>query len=758
MSTELGAIPAAPQPAERPPVLEQTAGVAPAHPRPRNWPLRIGSALVLLVIIVAFLGPWLAPADPMGRVAVLQIGGKISGPPYPPGAPGFLLGSDRAGRDIFSRLLWGIQPTLALVAIIAIVRLLLGVAIGLAAGYGDGLSRRISDFAIRIALAVPVLVVALATIAFIGIQRGLFAFLLGLCLTGWGESARYVETQVRMVSHQPFMEAAQSLGAPRRHLVLYHIVRHVLPLAAMLLALEVSSTLMTTAALGFLGYYLGGGAWVTTEDWVARSTAGMPELGQMLATAIEQIFNPWPMVIVGGVVVIIVFGFSLLGEGLRRQLEGENGYGIPILDRTLNWLGSVINRTPSRGRRSGSLRALQAATALTAAAAVVVLLIGWFGRDAVRASNPTFSLTSPGGQLWATQRHDPYGTMAIAGAGPLAPVVLWSYQHDAGFAGAPAIAADGSLFLATSDNGVVKVDAQGALQQRWSLPAKPVGSPAIGPDGTVYVVDAGPGLSALAADGTVRWRFTSEGRRPTSGPIVGPDGTIYFTRVDRIQAVNPDGQERWLTQPAESSQEQPPRLSPDGALLFLGSNIYDAQTGNPAPVVLPIRDDLRFMNPQFATGADGAMYLLAGNTAIRWQITDDTAAADRVITWDVGGLNIYLPTNAGIAADGSFWLFFGNGFTNARLAWLDADSKALANMEGPQRNAQLIGIAPGGRAYLCIPGRPPTCMVMDRSTRSATWSLDMPAGDGVAGGAVTADRLYMATEDGWLFALADPAS
>lgn len=725
--------------------------------RPRNWPLWIGSALVLLVILVAVLGPVVAPADPMARVSVLKLGDRMVGPPYSPGAPGFLLGSDRAGRDLFSRILWAVRPTLALVAIIAVIRLLLGMTIGLAAGYGHGLLHRSSDLAIRIALAVPVLVVALATIAFVGIQRGIFAFLLGLCLTGWGESARYVETQVRIVGGQPFMEAARSLGAPRRHLVLYHIVRHVLPLAAMLLALEVSGTLMTVAALGFLGYYLGGGAWLTTEDWVARSTAGIPELGQMLATALEQIFNPWPMVVIGGVVVVVVFGFSLLGEGLRRQLEGESGRGIPLLDRALTWVAGALTRTTGPRWRQGSLRALPTAATLTGVAALVVLAIGWLGRSPTATADPAFALAPAGGQLWAAQRHDPYGTLTISDPGPLAPVMLWSYQHDAGFLGSPAIGADGSLYLATNDNGVVQIDAHGQLQQRWSLPAKPAGAPAIGPDGTLYVVDAGPGLSALAPNGTVRWRFTSVGRRPTSGPIVGLDGTIYFTRVDRIQAVGPDGQERWLSPPAATSQDQPPRLSPDGALLFLGSDVYDARTGKPAAAVLPIRDDLRFMSPQFATGADGAMYLLAGNTAIRWRIADGVAQADQVIAWDVGGLNIYLPTDSGIAADGSFWLFFGNGFTNSRLTWLDANSKALANMEAPQRNVHLIGIAPGGRAYLCIPGQPPSCMVMDRNARGKTWSLTLPAGNGVAGGAVTGDRLYLATEDGWLFALADAA-
>ena len=311
-----------------------------------------------LVVVIAVAGPWLAPQDPMARTSVLNIDGKWVGPPFPAFSNGFLLGSDRAGRDIFSRLLWAVRPTLSLVIIIAAVRLLLGLGIGLAAGYGTGWGQRAASVATRLALAVPVLVVALATIAFVGIQRGLLAFLLGLSLTGWAETARYVETQTRVIRQQPFMEAARSMGAPSAHQVIYHILRHLLPLTAMLLAIEISSTLMTTAALGFLGYYIGGGAWLTVEDFVARSTAGIPELGQMLAAAIEQILDPWPMIVVGGFVVVIIFGFSLLGEGLRRRLQGERAGQLSWLHAGLNrvagWInGGILPAAPAARRRWG---------------------------------------------------------------------------------------------------------------------------------------------------------------------------------------------------------------------------------------------------------------------------------------------------------------------------------------------------------------------------------------------------------------------
>ena len=193
--------------------LELRMGAQPdagsAMPRAYNWPLWIGGAIVALVVIVAVAGPWLAPRDPMARVAAIDAGDRWIGLPYPILTPGFWLGSDNAGRDLLSRVLWAVRPTLLLVTIIAVIRLTLGLIVGLVAGFAGPRWQRAADIAVRIALTLPVLVVALAVIAFVGIQRGLLAFLLGLCLTGWAETARYIETQTRMLNTQSYIEAAR---------------------------------------------------------------------------------------------------------------------------------------------------------------------------------------------------------------------------------------------------------------------------------------------------------------------------------------------------------------------------------------------------------------------------------------------------------------------------------------------------------------------------------------------------------------------
>lgn len=719
--------------------------------RRRNWPLRIGLWIMAIMGIIAVAGPWLAPHDPLARTAVVRIGERWVGPPYPPLTAGFLLGSDHAGRDLFSRLLWAIQPTMLLVLVIAALRLGIGMVVGVLAGYSNGSGQRIFAGVLRVALLFPVLVVALAVIAFIGIERGLLAFILGLTLTGWAESARLVETQTRALKHENFIESARSMGASDVHLLLYHVLRHVLPLAAMLFAFEVSATLMATASLGFLGYYIGGGAWLTVEDWVARRAAGVPELGQLLATSFEAILRPWPMVVTGGVVMLIVLGATLVGEGLRRRLQGELEFRVTWLDHLLNWAAGALaqsDTTPS----SASWRRWR--WSVSAGALLVAGAIIWaFSRPPAPVA--TFTLTPAGGHVWPTQRHDSYGTLASTAPGPTAAIELWRVASADRFGSPPVVAADGTLYVVTVSGILKAVDASGSSRWDAALDVTPVGAPAIGPDGTIYVVDAGPGLSAVSPDGAVQWRFQRAGRRATSGPIVAADGTIYFSRVDRVQAVNPDGSERWLSAPVEGLWEEPPRLSPTDDLVFLGVGALARADGAWVDLQLPITEEMRFAGPRITVGANGRHYLTAGNTAIEWELANGKAQVIRSITWEIGGLNIFVPSDAGVAADTTLWLFYGQSFSTARLAWIDANSRLLTNIEGDLRDTNLIGIDPAGRAYLCGRVGRARCLMFDRTTGTAGWDLTMAEGAGVIGGALAAGRLYLTTADGFLFALGE---
>lgn len=722
-------------------------------PSPANWPLRIGLLLVALTLLAAFLGPLLALHDPLERISALRVGTAWIGPPYPLGTPGFLLGSDAAGRDLFSRLLWAIRPTLMMVAMVASVRLGLGLLIGLMAGWLRGGVGRLMDGLITGASAAPVLVVALAAIAFVGIQRGLVAFIVGLCLTGWAETARQVESRTRSVRAEPYIDAARSLGASESRLLFYHTLRHILPLLGMLLAVEVSSVLMATAGLGFLGYYIGGGVWVTVDDFVARNAAGLPELGQMLATSLEQILHPWPMLVVGGVVVTMILGFSLTGEGLRRRLQGETGGRVAASDRFFDWASSRLadrRRPAARNRDRRWIWGILGACLL-----VVAGIFGWraLGPKESPADAPAiFTVAPPGGHPWASARHDAFGTLTLDASGPLTATLLWEFRDESGFSGPPVVAADGTIFVTTTGGVLHGLSADGQVQWSQSLAGAGVGAPALGPDGTIYVADHERGLSAYAPDGSLGWRVELAGRRPTSGPIVSAQNVVYITQGDRVQAVDADGQPLWQSPPIEGYTEEAPRLNGDGTLILLMTDAFTVADGTPMTLLPPVDSAQIFMSPRYITGADGQGYRVVGTTAVQWQITAEGVQSVARVAWQLEGYDVFLPTDTGVTADGLFWLFYGSPYTDTRMVWVERNSSVRKNLAMPLRDSRLIGVDGADNAYICATIAT-VCYGLSYRQDAPLWSVRLPSGGTGIMGALTPDRLYLTTENGFMFAV-----
>jgi ABC-type dipeptide/oligopeptide/nickel transport system permease subunit len=155
--------------------------------------LIIGSLLVLFVILIGIIGPQIAPLDPMEEHAIIKVGDEWHVPPLDAfKVMGYTLGTDEFGRDMLSRILHAVRPTLIMVIIVASVRLVLGTLIGLGAGWSEGRIGRFLDMLITAALSVPILMVALGAIAMLGAEIGLLAFIVGLSINGWGETARFV--------------------------------------------------------------------------------------------------------------------------------------------------------------------------------------------------------------------------------------------------------------------------------------------------------------------------------------------------------------------------------------------------------------------------------------------------------------------------------------------------------------------------------------------------------------------------------------
>jgi ABC-type dipeptide/oligopeptide/nickel transport system permease subunit len=218
----------------------------PPH-RKTNWSLIVGSLLVLFVILIGIIGPQVSAQDPMEEHTIIKIGDEWHIPPLDAfEVQGYTLGTDEFGRDLLTRILHAVRPTLIMVIIVASVRLVLGTLIGLGAGWSDGRIGRFLDILITAALSVPILMVALGAIALLGAEIGLLAFIVGLSINGWGETARFVREQTRLIKGQLYIESAHAMGASAFQMLIHHVLRQIMPMVWMLFAFEISGTLMVT--------------------------------------------------------------------------------------------------------------------------------------------------------------------------------------------------------------------------------------------------------------------------------------------------------------------------------------------------------------------------------------------------------------------------------------------------------------------------------------------------------------------------------
>lgn len=734
----------------------------------RNWSLLLGGLIVFLIIGVAVAGPALALHDPLEERSIIQVGDGWEVAPFPAfTVPGFPLGSDFRGRDLLSRLLWAVRPTMIMVAVVALVRLALGTVIGLVSGWSNGRAGRVLDMAIAGALSVPILMIALGAIAAVGIEIGVLAFLIGLLVTGWAETANIVRQQTRLVKGQQYVEAARALGQSHLQTLVRHIVPQVMPMMWMLLTLEISSTLMATAGLGFLGYYIGGDIWVEVGDFVASRISGMPELGQMLATSNTGIVRlgltglPLAMAAVGTVIFVIVLGFNLLGEGLRRQLSLERTHRRTIFSEAARraglWVGERV-LLPGFGWVRG--HAIH-----TAAASLLILIVAggtawWQVQAAKQPEKPAAVLGVPGDHLWATARRDPYGTLWSEAMGPTNPEIQWVFKVPARVTGGPAVAADGTVYLASEGGMLYALAADGNLLRQISLPAAVVGSPALGAEGQVYVADKEGGLSAFASDGTLLWRFLPEGEDmvATTGPVVAPEGTIYYTIRSSVQAVSPDGSPLWNTRAPHEYRVLPLQLGPAGQFLFWQNVVFDAQDGSLQDLEVGVEAD------QYIVGADGRTYLRNGHNVMQWRRSASGAEIVETTRWDSRSLGTFtIPDDAGVTPERMVWLFYTNPYEATRMVWLDTSGRVLGVIRYPVGRGHMIAVDRDSTAYVCGGQSPrhnpiPECIALVPGYEEPIWQVTLERGERVWGGALVAGRLYVTVgslEEGFLYALGD---
>ncbi len=178
-----------------------------------NYPLLVGGLLVGGLLVVIVFGPQMAPGNPYQTRGLVNIEGKLTVPPFPPSEQ-FPWGTDLLGRDLLSLILAGAQQTLTLAILAVAARLVVGVMLGVLAGWRNNslLDRSIVGLA-GVISAFPTLLIVMILILAFGIRQGMRPFILALCFVGWGEIMQYVRAEVIGIRTRPYIESAVAAGA-----------------------------------------------------------------------------------------------------------------------------------------------------------------------------------------------------------------------------------------------------------------------------------------------------------------------------------------------------------------------------------------------------------------------------------------------------------------------------------------------------------------------------------------------------------------
>lgn len=260
--------------------------------------LKLGFFLILVagLLFVACFGQYIVPYDPYAQ--------DLSNALQPPSGS-HLLGTDRYGRDLFSRIIIGAQTTifsaLALVAGITIVGTVIGVICGYVGGWIDSLIMRISD----IFLAFPEMVFAIAIAGVL--NGGIWSAAIAVGLIAWPRYARVARSQVLAMKNHQYMNAAKLMGTRWYKVILKHIMPNILGPIVVTAALDVGAMIMNLAGLSYLGL----GVVPPTPEWGSMMSEGR----SMLQT------SPWIVLAPGLAIFITVIIFNLLGDTVRDILD-----------------------------------------------------------------------------------------------------------------------------------------------------------------------------------------------------------------------------------------------------------------------------------------------------------------------------------------------------------------------------------------------------------------------------------------------------
>ena len=265
-----------------------------------------GAVLGLLIIFTALFAPILAPHDPTDQY---RDGLTPDGQPMPStlsqGSMRFPLGTDANGRDLLSRIIYGARVSLLVGVLANSLAVALGVMIGSVAGFFGGMIESVLMRFTDVMMAFPTLLLAMTLVAIL--KPSLWIIILVIGIVYWTWIARVVYGQVVALREREFVTASRALGAGRILILFRHIIPQLVPTIIVWGTLGIATNVMLEASLSYLGI----GVQPPTPSW-----GGMIQQGQSFYRT-----APWLVIYPGLAIMLTVFAFNLLGDGLRDALD-----------------------------------------------------------------------------------------------------------------------------------------------------------------------------------------------------------------------------------------------------------------------------------------------------------------------------------------------------------------------------------------------------------------------------------------------------
>jgi len=255
-----------------------------------------GVVILLLLILMAFLAPVISPFNPVEQHIIDR---------FKPPTARYWLGADEYGRDIFSRIVWGARISLSVGTISVVIGMIVGVMLGIFAGYRGGFWDNLIMRVMDVFMSIPTLLMGLFVVAALG--PSLVNLTLAIALTVAPRFARIARAPTVSIRERDYIEACRAMGFSDLRIMLVHVLPNILGDILVMGSLWIATAVRIEASLSFIGL----GVTPPTPTW-----------GGMVREGFEKILDsPWVSIFPGAFILITVFAFNLLGDGLRDAID-----------------------------------------------------------------------------------------------------------------------------------------------------------------------------------------------------------------------------------------------------------------------------------------------------------------------------------------------------------------------------------------------------------------------------------------------------